>query len=91
MMSPVVLTISLVHCSSISDTLLVNFGLWPIIGKRPVRVTLTKSHEHEPDFQRHNCPPESELAHARRDGGRAATGSSHTTAADINRKGPARR
>jgi len=43
MMSSSWLTILLVHCSSISDRLLVRFACGRSSGKRPVRVTLTKA------------------------------------------------
>src|SRR5439155_923274 len=51
---------------------------------------LDQSHEHEPDFQRHNCPPESKPAYPGRDGGCAATGRV-TLPQRYHRKGPARR
>jgi len=35
---------------------------------------MTAEHEHEPDFQRHNCPQKVNLRTPRRDGRRAATG-----------------
>src|SRR6267378_2032443 len=87
---PAGLRILPVHCWSSSDRLQMRLrpmaGHWKTAGQGYV----DQSHEYKPDFQRHNCPAEGELAYPGRDGGRAATGRV-TLPQRYHRKGPARR